>query len=104
MDYVKMGRIMQSYGAANPKKYKVFLTNSIEALDGKELLGEADTYKEACKIIDEGVKAHDLHQEKYWRFLMGADATYIDFGSWSRFAAIVPPIPMDILTGKTEDI
>ena len=98
MDCIKMGKIMQTQEEANPKKHKVFLTDSLEALENKEFLGGADSYQEACLAINEGVATRGLHQEPYWRVLLAKDATYIDFGSWSKFAAIVPPVDMKELT------
>ena len=69
-------------------KYKVYFSTSIEVLENLELLGEADTYKEACKIISDHTP-----ENPYWRLLLGTAATFIDFGSWSKFAAIVPAVP-----------
>ena len=82
------------YGSA-PKRYKVFLTSSIEHLKYEVLLGEAETYREACKLISDNVP-----DNKYWRFLMNDTGTFIDYGSWSRFAAIVPPVPMKEMLGE----
>ena len=69
-------------------KYKVFLTDSLEHLENEEILGEADDFQTACRIISAGTPKYD----GYWRFLMGDIATFVDYGSWSRFAAIVPPV------------
>lgn len=84
-------------------KYKLFLSKSIEVLKEEELIGEANTYQGACKEISKQLKERGVHQEKYWRFLMNENATFIDFGSYSKYAAIVPPVPMGIITGDIEE-
>ena len=92
MDYTKLGMIMQSYATAEPKKYTVYLSDSIYSLVNKEILGLADNFQEACKVITEGLKVHELKSEPYWRFVLDPQVTFVDFGSWSKFAAIVPAI------------
>ena len=83
-------------------KYKIFLSDSIEALKNEELLGEANDYSEASAIIELKLQEKELYQEPYWRFLMDSTATFIDFGSWSKFIAIVPPISMAEIVGEDE--
>jgi hypothetical protein len=92
MDYIKLGMIMQTYGTENPKKHQIYLSDSIYSLVNKEIIGEADTYKEACAVIKEGLAQKGLEQEPYWRIVLDPEVTFIDFGSWSKFAAIVPAI------------
>ena len=84
-------------------KYKIFLTDSIETLLNEELLGEANTYTSACEILTEGLREKGIYEEPYWRILMNTNGTFIDFGSWSRFAAIVPPVSMAVITGTAEE-
>lgn len=87
-------------------KYKIFTTDSIEVLQNEECIGEADTYQAACNIIKEQIPR--ANSNPHWRVLMGDIATFIDYGSWSKFVAIVPPISMKELSGDgeiaTEDI
>ena len=83
-------------------KYKIFLSDSIEVLKNEELLGEANDYKEASAVIELKLQEKGLYQEPYWRFLMDSTATFIDFGSWSKFIAIVPPISMAEIVGEDE--
>jgi hypothetical protein len=73
-------------------RYKIFLSNSISALEDEQLIGGADSYKEACQVIKDYLSVNNFHQEPYWRILMDSNATFIDYGSWSKFIAIVPPI------------
>jgi hypothetical protein len=80
--------------------YKVFLTGSIECLENEELLGEADTYKEVCQVINTELENRALYQESYWRYLMDSTATFIDFGSWNKFIAIVPPVSNKEMMGE----
>ena len=84
-------------------KYKLFLSSSIEILQDEELIGEANTYPAACKEINKQLSARGLRQDPHWRFLMSENATFIDFGSYSKFIAIVPPISLGILTGSVKE-
>ena len=70
-------------------KYKLYLTDSIESLENKELLIETEDIQEAFKTLGERIGT-----TAYWRFLLASDATYIDYGSWSRFGAVVPALSM----------
>lgn len=81
-------------------KYKIFFTDSIEVLDNEELIGEANTFIEACEILKQDPVVATSH---YWRYLLGDMATFIDYGSYSRFAAIVPPVSMKELMGEVEE-
>lgn len=95
---IKIGCILQSYADAEEKKYKAFFTDSIDILLNEELIGEADTYKEISKLISKSIDEKGYHKEPYCRFLMNSTATFIDFGSWTKFVAIVPPVSMQELT------
>ena len=95
---IKIGCILQSYGDA--PKYKIYLTDSIESLANEKQIGRANTYQEACEVISEEVPK--AKSNPYWRILMCEHATVIDYGSYSRFAAIVPPIPTKVITTGEE--
>ena len=90
MNELKLGAILQTVG--DNFRYKIYQTTSIEALENKQIIGVANSYQEACKIIQSFLFANNLHQESYWRVLMGDEATFIDYGSWSKFMAIVLPV------------
>ena len=75
-------------------KYKIYLSSSAEVLQNEQLIGGADTPQEACKVAGEYLSTNNFHQEPSWRFLMGSTATFIDYGSYSKFLAIVPPLVM----------
>lgn len=79
-------------------KYKVFISDSINILENAEFIGDADTYQEACQILSDIVKKKSFHSDLYWRIIMESTATFIDFGSWSKFGAIVPPVSIEELT------
>ena len=96
---VKIGCILQSCADA-PMKYKVFSSKSIEVLKEEELLGEANSYQGACRIINQHCEGADTNP--YWRFLMSETATFVDYGSWSEFAAIVPPVSFKELNDDEE--
>jgi hypothetical protein len=73
-------------------KYKLYITDSIETLENEKLIGEADSFSEARQKIVSYLDNSDHHQEPYWRYLMAEHATCIDFGSWTKFVAIIPPV------------
>ena len=76
-------------------KYKIFTSNSIETLKDEVEIGAAADYQAACRVIKEAIpKAAKNH---YWRLLLGENATFIDYGSYSKFVAIVPPINIEEL-------
>lgn len=81
-------------------KHKIYLSDSIEVLSHEQLIGEANSYQEACRVIDGYLAINNFHQDPYWRIIMGDIATFIDYGSWSRFAAIVPPVNTKELIGE----
>lgn len=84
-------------------KYKAFLSDSIEVLRNEELICEGNSYQEICSTLNEYFQEHQIYTEPYWRLLLGSTATFIDFGSWSKFVAIVPPIPENVITGETDE-
>lgn len=75
------------------KTFKVFLSSSIEVLTNEKFIGEADSWEEACELLIETVP--EAAKSKYWRYVMGDIATFIDYGSWSQFCAIVPPLQVE---------
>jgi len=81
-------------------RYKIFLSDSIETLLNEQPISAANSYQEACKIIKEYLSVNNFHQDPYWRIIMGETATFIDYGSWSKFIAIVPPVSIKELTGE----
>lgn len=81
-------------------KYQVFLSKSIETFDPSTCIGNAVSYQDACQQIDEYLNFHKIRQDSNWRVLLAKEATFIDFGSWSTFAAIVPPVDMKELVGE----
>ena len=77
-------------------KYKIFFTDSLEVLKNEELIGEANSFEEIRLIL----KSKLQRVTPYWRYLLAENATFIDYGSWSRFAAIVPAVTMREITGE----
>lgn len=92
---IKVGAILQSY--ADEPKYKIFSTDSIDILKNEHLIGEAHNYQEACKVINAHLKEEGFKSSPYWRIVMNETATMIDYGSWSKFMAIVPPLSREDL-------
>ena len=90
MDEFKLGAILQTVG--DNYHYKIYQTTSIEVLKNKQIIGVANSYQEACKVIQHFLVENNFPQDSYWRVLMGDEATFIDYGSWSKFMAIVPPV------------
>ena len=76
-------------------KHNIYLTQSIETLMNEELIATANSFKEARANIVQYLDSHNLSNNNYWRYLLAEDATYIDFGSWSKFIAIVPPVTVE---------
>ena len=95
---IKIGMIMQSL--ADAPKYCIFLSDSISVLVNEELLGKAKTFKEVREVINRELDKRGYQQDSYWRYSLDSNATFIDFGSWSKFIAVVPPISMQELTGE----
>ena len=85
-------------------KYKIYSTDSLEVLKNELLIGDANSYQEACAQITTWLEAAGKHSDKYWRLLLGENATFIDYGSWSHFIAIVPAVAVDeIMKGNKND-
>ena len=77
--------------------YKVYFSRGIEYLIDEELIGEAETVEEATKLAAKALDSTPYKDNPYWRFLMGAQGTFIDYGSYSKYIAIIPPLtPEDI--------
>ena len=81
-------------------KYKVFISDDINVLENEEFIGDANTYQEACKILSAAIKEKNFYSDFCWRILMDSTVTFIDFGSWSKFGAIIPPVPNSEIIGK----
>ena len=77
-------------------KYKIYFSNSIDQLRESILIGEADTIQDACKVLSANVKS-----DGYWRFLFGAEAVFIDYGSYSKFGAITPAFTIEEFNQKS---
>ena len=84
-------------------RYQIFITPNIEeSLEGAQPIGAANSYLEVCKEINNYLSVINFHQEPYWRFLMEKEATFIDYGSWSKFIAIVPPLSIEDMSGDKQ--
>ena len=79
-------------------KYKIFTSDSIEILRNATEIGSADNYQLACQVIKEAIPQAAANH--YWRLLFGENATFIDYGSWSKFIAIVPPVSVEEIMGQ----
>lgn len=66
------------------KRYKLYITDSIEELINVELICESNSLEEiksaACTEV---AKRH--YSPNYWRYLAPPEGIFIDFGSWSKF-------------------
>ena len=78
-------------------KYTIYISDSIEQLVNEFPIGAADSYQDACKTLSAWLRDNGKQEEPYWRICLGETATFIDYGSWSKFAVIVPPISMEEL-------
>ena len=96
---LKLGYILQSIG--QNAKYHIYATDSLESLEGKSIIGIADSYSEACKIIRDYLNSHNITTDRYWRYILAEEATFIDYGSWSKFLAIVPPVDTKDIFGES---
>ena len=100
MSEILIGKIKQTIDEA--KKYHIYTSESIEIIKNGKLIGAADSYQEACQVINEYLDTINFKGDGYWRFLMNDTATFIDYGSWSKFIAIIPPIPMKEMMGEED--
>ena len=88
---IKQGKILEALGRT--AKYHIYqVTAATEELTDKQLVGVANSYQEACKVIKNFLTFNDAYQDPYWRFIMSPTATFIDYGSWVKWMAIVPPV------------
>ena len=99
-EMIKQGKILQTIGQV--AKYHIYQTTSIESLENKELIGIANSYQEACRVIKEFLALNRAYQDPYWRFVMGTEATFVDYGSWTKWMAIVPPVAPAEMEGAKE--
>ena len=74
-------------------KYKIYTSDWIEKLVNEQLIGEANSYQEACALIKQQIP--QSVDNPYWRLLLAQEATFIDYGSYSKFVAIMPPLTID---------
>lgn len=81
-------------------KYIVYTSNQIDALSGEVKIGEADDFEGACQVLDDYLKSSKHVVTPYWRYLLDSEATFVDFGSWSRFGAIVPAVSLKEIQGE----
>lgn len=82
-------------------KHKVYLTHSISSLLDPELISEVETFNEAWCAIDDFLAKHKFHKERYCRYLLDPDTTFIDFGSYCSFIAITPPFTRSEMFGDS---
>lgn len=88
---IKQGKILEALGRT--AKYHIYqVTAATEELTDKQLVGVANSYQEACKVIQNFLAVNRTYQDPYWRFIMHSTATFIDYGSWTKWMAIVPPV------------
>ena len=80
-----------------PSIYKVYLSDDITKKGNEKYIGEANTFKQICKLYDKYLKENNIPSEYYTRILDGNEFTAIDFGSWSYFIHIYPAVPVSEL-------
>lgn len=98
---IKQGKILEAFGRT--AKYHIYqVTAATEELTDKQLVGVANSYQEACKVIKDFLAVNCAYQDPYWRFIMSSEATFIDYGSWVKWMAIVPPVSFAEIEGKGE--
>lgn len=78
-------------------RYKVYITKSLESLEDSLHIATRSDYKDCWEAIDDFLKKEGIPKERYIRYLLDNEkqTLFIDFGSWSTFAAI-SPIPKEI--------
>jgi hypothetical protein len=82
------------------KLYNVYFTHSLESItEDAVLIARRSTYKGCWQAIDEKLKENEIEREHYTRYLLDTnkDTLFIDYGSWSTFAAI-SPIPPEVFS------
>ena len=98
---IKIGTILQSTAEHQPK-YQIFFSDSLQSLKNEALIGYAENFQDACQLIKESLNSKDKY-EKYWRFICYKDITGIDYGSWFRFAIIIPAVRQKEIMGESEE-
>ena len=82
-------------------RHMIYLTSSIEKITEDAIeIGAVSSFDEACRIIHKFLESSGFRKDKYWRYCLAQDATFIDFGSWSRFIAITPPFSNKEMFGE----
>ena len=98
---IKQGKILEALGRT--AKYHIYqVAATAEELTDKQLVGVANSYQEACKVIQNFLAVNRAYQDPYWRFIMSPNATYVDYGSWTKWMAIVPPVSEEEIKGDKE--
>lgn len=75
--------------------YKIYISDSIEELENEKLIGTAESFDQALAKIKVWMRVIGKQSNPYWRYLLNEKATFIDFGSWSQFIALVPAVPRE---------
>lgn len=71
-------------------RYWLFMSDSIEGLNGERLLGVFDDNKKAMIKMREAADSMNYRDNRYWRFSkISNKMTAIDFGSWSKFGILI---------------
>lgn len=83
-------------------KYKVMTAPWCEEPQEKEEIGSADTFQECCQVLKKYIIEQGYEETPYWRFLMGKQTTFIDFGVSGKYGAIQPPITLAQLNGEED--
>lgn len=81
-------------------KHTIYISNSIYEVKIDETIGEIEKFSELWKLVDPILKTRGYHQDPYVRYLMDPNATFIDFGSYSKFIACVPPFTMEEINAE----
>ena len=84
-------------------RYRIFQAGAICKLEDARPIGAANSFQEACKIIKDYLAVNNFYQDPYWRFIMDSSATFIDYGSYSQFMAIVPPVSHQEMMGENKE-
>lgn len=70
------------------KIYRLYLTDSIEALVNEELIYEGASLEAVIMQAHSELVARGYNKTPYWRYLCPPEGIFIDFGSWSKFLFI----------------
>ena len=75
-------------------KHTLYLSDAIDEKVNAQKLGEFDTIQQMWELSYQ----QDIGNRKmYCRYLMGKEFTSIDFGSWSKFLLVEPPLGIEDL-------